>query len=179
MGLTIRKATSADAEALSELALRIFLDTFAAQNNPEDIELHAARSYSRDVQLDEINDPSLTYLIAEVDGEPAGFAMIGLPRSESCIRFDAPIELFRFYVDKEWHGKGIAQPMMQACEKVARSLGGKTICLGVWLENPRAIRFYEKIGFRKEGTQAYLLGNDVQTDWVMARNIETESHGNE
>lgn len=179
MGLTIRKATSADAEALSELALRIFLDTFAAQNNPDDVELYATQSYSRDIQLEEINDPSLTYLVAEVDGKPAGFAMIGLPRSESCLRFAESIELFRFYVDKEWHGKGVAQPMMKACEDFARSLGGKTICLGVWLENPRAIRFYEKIGFRKEGTQAYLLGNDMQTDWVMVRDIETESHGNE
>lgn len=171
MGLTIRKATSADAEVLSELALRIFLDTFGPQNNPEDIELHAERSYSREIQLGEINDPSLTYLIAEIDGNPAGFAMIGQPRSESCSKFEAPIELFRFYVDKEWHGKGIAQPMMKECENVARSLGGKTICLSVWLENPRAIRFYEKIGFRKEGTQPYVLGTDVQTDWVMARDI--------
>jgi ribosomal protein S18 acetylase RimI-like enzyme len=172
LGLTIRKATSADAEVLSDLALRIFLDTFGPQNKPEDIELHAQRSYSREIQLSELNDPTLTYLIAEMDGEAAGFAMIGQPRSASCSSFEAPIELFRFYVDKKWHGKGIALPMMRECENVARSLGGKTICLSVWLENPRAIRFYEKIGFRKEGTQPYVLGNDVQTDWVMALDIE-------
>lgn len=177
MGLTIRKATSADAEVLSNLALKIFLDTFAAQNKPEDIELHAANSYSTDIQLAEINDPSLTYLIAEVDGYPAGFAMIGLPRSDSCAKFERPVELFRFYVDKSWHGKGVAQPMMKACEDIARSLGGETICLSVWLENPRAIRFYEKSGFRREGTQPYILGNDVQTDWVMARDIEPEENG--
>lgn len=171
MGLTIRKATSADAEVLSDLARRIFVDTFGPQNKPEDIELHAERSYSREIQLRELSDPSLTYLIAEMDGKAAGFAMIGQPRSASCAKFERPIELFRFYIDKYWHGKGIAQPMMNECEQVARSLGGKTICLSVWLENPRAIRFYEKIGFRKEGTQPYVLGNDVQTDWVMARDI--------
>ncbi len=177
MGLTIRTATAADADVLSDLALRIFLDTFAAQNNPEDVEMHASQSYSRDIQLAEINDPSLTYLLAEVDGQPAGFAMIGLPRSESCSRFDKPVELFRFYVEKAWHGKGVAQPMMEACENIARSLHGRTICLSVWLENPRAIRFYEKIGFRKEGTQPYILGNDVQTDWVMVRDIDPEGNG--
>jgi ribosomal protein S18 acetylase RimI-like enzyme len=177
LGLTIRKASPADAEVVSELALRIFLDTFGPQNQPEDIELHAARSYSREIQLAEINDPSLTYLLAEMDGEPAGFAMIGLPRSESCEQFAAPIELFRFYIDKKWHGKGIALPMMHACEDVARSLGGKTIFLNVWLENPRAIRFYEKIGFRKQGTVPYLLGTEWQTDWVMARDISPDSNG--
>jgi ribosomal protein S18 acetylase RimI-like enzyme len=178
LGLIIRKATPADAETLSELALRIFLDTFAAQNAPEDVDLHVERTYSRDIQLAEINDPSLTYLIAEFDDEAVGFSMIGLPRSESCSKFEAPIELFRFYVDKNWHGKGIARPMMEECERIARHLGGKTICLSVWLENPRAIRFYTKTGFRKEGTQPYVLGNDVQTDWVMAKDIEPESNGN-
>ena len=178
MGLTIRKATSADAQVLSDLALKIFIDTFGPRNTPEDLEIHRKKSYSREIQLSEINDPSLIYLIAEVEGSAAGFAMIGQPRSESCSKFEKPIELFRFYVDKAWHGKGIAQPLMRECENIARALGGKTICLSVWLENPRAIRFYEKIGFRKEGTQPYILGNDVQTDWVMARDVEQESDGN-
>jgi ribosomal protein S18 acetylase RimI-like enzyme len=178
LGLTIRKATPADAEVLSELALRIFLDTFAAQNTHEDVALHVQRTYSRDIQLAEINDPSLTYLIAEVEAQAVGFSMIGLPRSESCSKFEAPIELFRFYVDKNWHGRGIARPMMDECEKIARNLGGRTICLSVWLDNPRAIRFYDKAGFRKEGTQPYVLGNDMQTDWVMAKDIAPDSNGN-
>ena len=88
------------------------------------------------------------------------------------------IELFRFYVDRNWHGKGIAKPMMNECVGIARGLGGKTICLSVWLENPRAIRFYEKTGFRKEGTQPYVLGNDLQTDWVMAMDIGQKPNGN-
>jgi diamine N-acetyltransferase len=171
LGVTIRRATAADAELLSRLARKIFLDTFGPQNKPEDIEIHAQKSYSREIQLREIEDESLTYLIAEVDGSPAGFAMIGVPRSESCRNFAAPIELFRFYIDKSWHGQGVAQPLMQACEDEARRRNGQTICLSVWQENPRAIRFYEKIGFHTAGTQPYILGNDVQTDWVMVRDI--------
>ena len=154
---------------MSELALRIFLDTFAAQNKPEDIEKHVAQRYSTEIQRAELLDPSLTYLIADVDGEAAGFAMIGSPMSESCESFDAPVELFRFYVDKQWHGKGIAVPLMDACYAEARRRGGKTICLSVWEHNPRAIRFYEKIGYTRSGTQPYVLGDDVQTDWVMTR----------
>jgi len=97
--------------------------------------------------------------------------MIGAPRSESCNNFEAPIELFRFYVDKQWHGKGIAVPLMEACYDEARQRGGKTICLSVWQHNPRAIRFYEKAGYTKSGTQPYVLGDDVQTDWVMTREV--------
>ena len=172
MGVTIRRATEDDAELLSEIALRIFLDTFGSQNDPRDIEIHAARSYSPEIQLREIQDPEKTYLIAEADGVPAGFAMLGAPKSESCERHESPVELFRFYVDKNWHGQGIAQQMMDAVEDVARSqFAGRTLCLGVWEYNPRAIRFYEKIGFRDAGGQAYLLGEDLQTDRVMVREI--------
>ncbi|HEU4879184.1 MAG TPA: GNAT family N-acetyltransferase [Gemmatimonadaceae bacterium] len=173
MGLIIRRATTADADLLTALAHKIFLDTFGAQNTQKDIDIHVERTYGHDIQMRELTDPALTYLIAEVDGEAAGFAMIGEAKSESCMAHDAPIELFRFYVDKAWHGKGIAQPMMQACEAEARARGGKTICLSVWLENPRAIRFYEKTGFHTAGTQPYILGDDLQTDWVMVKDITT------
>ena len=168
---TIRRGAPEDAPRLADLALKIFLDTFGPENDPADIQLHAARSYGRDIQLRELNDPSLTYFIAEVDGKPAGFAMIGEPRSPSCEGLDSPIELFRFYVDKDWHGKGIAVPMMEACYEEARARGGRTICLSVWQKNPRAIRFYEKIGYKIAGTQPYILGTDAQTDWLMTREV--------
>jgi ribosomal protein S18 acetylase RimI-like enzyme len=115
----------------------------------------------------------MTYLIAEVDGAPAGFALVGTPESKACLAFDAPIELFRFYVDKAWHGQGVAQRLMAAVEEEAIARAGRTICLGVWEHNTRAQRFYEKAGFRDVGSQPYLLGNDMQTDRVMVREIAT------
>lgn len=169
--VAIRRAIPDDAQLLADLARKIFLDTFAAQNHPADIELHASQRYGRAIQLAELNDPSLTYLIAESDGCPAGFAMVGEPRSESCSGLEAPMELFRFYVDKDWHGKGIAVAMMEAVYEEARARGGRTICLSVWQHNPRAIRFYEKVGYQIAGTQPYVLGTDLQTDWLMTREL--------
>lgn len=169
--VSIRRATRGDAEILADLALRIFLDTFGPENDPGDIELHARRSYGPEIQRNELDDPSLTYLIAEIDANPVGFAMIGDARMDASRGLDAPVELFRFYVDKPWHGKGVAMPLMEACYEEARARGGRTICLGVWERNPRAIRFYEKIGYRIAGTHPYILGDDVQTDWVMTREV--------
>jgi ribosomal protein S18 acetylase RimI-like enzyme len=154
------------------MALRIFLDTFGAQNRPKDVEKHASRSYSPEIQLAELRDESKTYLIAEVDGEPAGFAMVGEPESESCTAFESAVELFRFYVYKAWHGRGVARAMMAEVESIARGLGGRTLCLGVWEHNTRAIRYYEKSGFRDAGSQPYILGDDLQTDRVMVRDLD-------
>jgi diamine N-acetyltransferase len=57
---------------------------------------------------------------------------------------------------------------MQAVHDAARSRGARTLWLGVWEHNPRAISFYVKCGFRDIGSQDFWVGADRQTDRVMA-----------
>jgi ribosomal protein S18 acetylase RimI-like enzyme len=63
-------------------------------------------------------------------------------------------ELFALYVLKEYWGTGAAQSLMNAA---AESLSAYPK-IGLWVlkENPRAIRFYEKCGFRKTGEEKHL-----------------------
>jgi ribosomal protein S18 acetylase RimI-like enzyme len=39
----------------------------------------------------------------------------------------------------------------------------------VWEHNQRAIDFYTRWGFEKFGDIDFLLGNDLQNDWMMQR----------
>ncbi len=39
--------------------------------------------------------------------------------------------------------------------------------LGVWEKNPRALRFYQKIGFQEFDKHIFTLGNEKQTDIMM------------
>ena len=81
------------------------------------------------------------------------------------------VEISRFYVDRRHHGRGIAQALMAEAYQAAGELGGKTIWLGVWERNPRAIAFYAKSGFVDVGSHPFLVGSDLQTDRVMVRVI--------
>ncbi|MNF16430.1 Protease synthase and sporulation negative regulatory protein PAI 1 [compost metagenome] len=45
------------------------------------------------------------------------------------------------------------------------------IWLGVWEENKRALRFYEKNGFTVFDKHIFRLGNDEQTDLMMKKTI--------
>ena len=156
--MIVRRATPSDAAALAELAARTFIDTFAAQNRPEDIEAYVAETYGVAQQLREIDDT----LVVEDGGALIAFAQ--LHRSDSPY---GDVELGRFYVDRAHHGRGIARMLMDAVLAAARTLGGRKLWLGVWEHNPRAIRFYEKCGFADEGSQPFRVGSDVQTDRVM------------
>lgn len=63
-------------------------------------------------------------------------------------------ELFALYVLKEYWGSGVAQLLMRAALEQLSSYPK----IGLWVlkENPRAIRFYEKCGFRTTGEEQYL-----------------------
>ena len=160
--MIIRRAIASDAAALAELAARTFSDTFAAQNRAEDIEAYLTKTYGEAQQLREIEDPSIVTLVVEDDGALVAFAQLRGSHAEH-----GDVELARLYVDRDQHGRGIAQSLMNASIDAARELGGATLWLGVWERNARAIRFYEKCGFRDVGSQPFLLGSDLQTDRVM------------
>jgi ribosomal protein S18 acetylase RimI-like enzyme len=172
--LRIRTATSTDAALLAELAARTFLETFGAENTPEDMALHLARTYGEAIQRRELADPSRTYLIAEVDAATAGYALVRAGSGPPCVTGKQPIEIERFYVEGSWHGRGVAQTLMAACESEARRRAGQTLWLGVWERNERARRFYEKMGFVDVGSQRFVVGNDPQTDRVLSRHVSKE-----
>lgn len=168
---TIRLGLPADAAMLAEFAARNFRDAFAADNRPEDIELHLAGSYSPEKQLAELVDPNITTLLAEVDGQLAGYAQVRSDPVPPCVWGPAPIELGRFYVDRPWHGRGVAQALMQAVVDAAVRRGAETLWLGVWERNARGRAFYQKAGFVDVGSQTFTLGTDVQFDRVLALDL--------
>jgi diamine N-acetyltransferase len=169
MPIVVRRADPADARALAELAARTFYDTFADSNTAEDMQQFLSSTYGEEIQRAEIEEPSMTTLLAEADGTLAGFAQMRVGEAPACVKGPAPMEIKRFYVDKSYHGKGIAQQLMRSCEEVARRENAKTIWLGVWEHNDRAIAFYRKIGFMPVGGQPFLVGTDLQTDLVLER----------
>jgi ribosomal protein S18 acetylase RimI-like enzyme len=170
--LVIRRATADDAESLAAFGARTFYETFAPANTPEDMSQHLAAAWGTDLQRAEINDPALDTLLAcDPDGALAGFAQLLAGHAPACVATVSPVEIKRFYVDKAWHGRGLAQDLMKAVEECARAHGGRELWLGVWERNARAQAFYRKCGFDRVGEQIFVVGSDPQTDHVMLRHL--------
>ena len=167
----IRQATPDDAAAVAEISQRIFTRTFGHDNVPAQLAAYVKSAFSESLQLREINDPACTYLLVDVDGTLVAFALLRHGATNPSVHGDRPVEIQRFYVDHDFHGSGVAAQLMDACLKAALSRGGRTVWLGVWEENPKAIRFYEKHEFVEVGKTLFHMGTDVQHDRVMARSI--------
>lgn len=170
--LTIRRAREQDAAELSVFAERVFVQAFGAQNDPIDLHLYTSEAFTPAKQRDEIAAPDRVVLMADCEGQLAGYAMVRMHATHVLVRSHAPMELQRFYVDAAWHGRGIAQSLMEAVVQEAQAQGADTLWLGVWEMNPRAIRFYEKQEFTDVGFHEFLLGRDLQRDRVMLRRID-------
>jgi len=53
----------------------------------------------------------------------------------------------------------------------AVELGRSWAWLGVWEKNTAAIGFYRRMGFREAGTHTFHMGGEIQTDYIMRRDI--------
>lgn len=164
----IRRAVPADAAPLSELAARVFSDTFAADTAPDDMAAFLARAYGERQQSAEIADPEMVTLVAEAGGSLVAYAQVRRNPPPECVTGEDPVEIVRFYVHHSWQGRGLARRLMAAARDAARELGGRSLWLGVWEKNGRAIAFYEKEGFRGVGMHDFWVGSDCQQDLVMA-----------
>ena len=171
--LTIRQATVEDAKLLTDLAYTTFWDAFAhhPKNAPDDLNHYMRQAFNPEQIATELADDKNIFLIAEIDGEAAGYSKIILDTIEPGITAEKPVELSRLYAHQKHLGQGVGQRLMDACFDRAKAEGRDVMWLGVWEYNPRAQRFYEKNGFRVVGSHVFVLGKDEQTDLLMQRSI--------
>lgn len=168
----IRPATIADAAALSVFARDTFHDTFAAENDPADMAAYLGEAFSPAKQAEELARPERYCLLATVDGALAAYASIIDGEGNDDVAATHPVYLERFYVDRRWHGQGVAAVLMDAMTAHVRALGADVLWLGVWERNAKAIRFYEKQGYETVGAQTFRLGSDLQRDCVMRLRLD-------
>ncbi|MFT6877139.1 MAG: ribosomal protein S18 acetylase RimI-like enzyme [Granulosicoccus sp.] len=168
----LRLATIDDAESLAGLAERTFRETFAAENSQTNMNLHCATYYSAEIQRQEILDPNLVTILADEAGDLVAFAQIRLLSLKACVSAERPSELNRLYVSSEWHGRGLAQTVMAEVLAIVKQGGADCIWLGVWEQNPKAIAFYYKYGFKVVGDHVFPVGTDPQRDLVLAVEIK-------
>jgi ribosomal protein S18 acetylase RimI-like enzyme len=165
-----RLATAADTPALADFMTRNFLAAYGHCSTPANVAATVAKHYGLEAQQRQLADASRINLLAEIDGRLAGHAQLRVGGAAPPEVTPLPgVEIGRFYVDVDFQGRGIAQAMMAETRRLARAHGGASLWLSVWQEQPQAIRFYEKEGFRIAGTLVFEVGDDPKDDWLMVR----------
>ncbi|MEO7308406.1 MAG: GNAT family N-acetyltransferase [Ferruginibacter sp.] len=169
MELNIRRVTIEDVSALSEIARQTFFDTFTGTCSQEDMLSFLDQFYNEEQLGKELMDAETFCFFAEAEGMPVAYLHFAEDyKNFPLMKKWKALELKRIYVLKEFHGKGIAQKLMDHVLNFAIEKRYEVVWLGVWEHNLRAQKFYEKYGFVNSGyTHDFPIGNTPQTDvWL-------------
>jgi len=165
--LTIQRATEANLEELQSISIRTFCQAFEKFNTAEDMDLYLTKCLSIEQLHTEMNTPGSEFYVGRIGDETVGYLKLNHHNSKHDAMDTKGLEIERIYVEETYLGKGIGPELFAFVLELAELLHASHLWLGVWEHNPRAIRFYEKLGFETFGTQQFILGKDIQTDILM------------
>jgi diamine N-acetyltransferase len=169
--ITIRFADKKDAELIADMSRQTFYDTFAPVNTKENMDKFMNEQFTRDKLIEEVSAPGNIFLLAYDGAQPLGYARIRENNCPPSLGTYNAIEIARIYATADAIGKGIGKALMQKAIDIAKEGNREFAWLGVWEKNQRAIDFYTKWGFEKFDEHDFILGDDVQKDWLMKKKV--------
>lgn len=169
--INIRIADKNDAELIADMSRQTFYDSFETQNTKEDMDIFLSKTFTKEILMNEVGAERNIFLLAYDNDEPVGYVRMRENNMPPQLGTDRAMEIARIYSIKTSIGKGIGRALMQKCIDIAKERNHHTVWLGVWEHNQRAIDFYTRWGFEKFSDHDFILGNDVQKDWLMKKSI--------
>ncbi len=169
--LTVTAATKTDVKALQFIARQTFAAAFADQNSEENMQSYLTENLSAEKLLSEINTPGSEFYLARDNNQLVGYLKLNFGQAQTDLQDPKSMEVERIYIMPNYYGKQAGLQLLDFALARARTMKMERVWLGVWEQNHRAIRFYQKHGFKEFARHPFVLGNDVQTDLLMAKQL--------
>ncbi|WP_371364661.1 Spermidine/spermine N(1)-acetyltransferase [Sporomusa rhizae] len=167
----ILKCTLGELSALQKIAYKTYKETFACMNTEANMNAYLEEAFSLDKLRHELlNEASLFYFIYQ-DNKLAGYLKLNECKAQTDIYDHLSLEVERIYVLSEFQGKGLGRYLMDKAIAVAQERKKTYMWLGVWEKNKNALEFYKKNSFYEIGTHAFVMGDDVQKDYLLRKDL--------
>ena len=169
--MQIRKLDITDLENLQKISITTFRETFEEVNSEKDMQKYLDENLNLERLKSELENPDSEFYFAENNGEILGYLKLNFKDAQTEKVEENYFEIERIYVLKAFLGQKIGQILFNKAIEIGREKNLEYVWLGVWEENHRAIKFYEKNGFEIFGKHDFVLGEDLQTDLLMILKI--------
>ncbi|RZJ78447.1 MAG: GNAT family N-acetyltransferase [Flavobacterium sp.] len=171
--IKIERATIHDIAELQSIGRQTFYETFVEVNTEADMNAYLDDSFSDAQLLSELNNKDSQFYFAVDGGKVIAYLKLNTGLAQKENPTENGLEIERIYVLQPYHGKGVAQQLYAKALEIASNFAVDFVWLGVWEENAKAIRFYQKNGFVAFGQHEFVIGEDVQTDILMKNLLVT------
>lgn len=166
---TVRSAGADDADRLARFGAAIFTATFGHNYPAPDLAGFLARAYAPAKVAAEIARTECRMdVVTGPGGAVLGYAFSGPLELPVADPEPGAWEMKRIYLDPVLQGRGVAAVLMDRCRAAAGAAGAPALYLGVWSQNPRALAFYRRLGFRDAGRYVFHVGT-VEDDEIILR----------
>ncbi|MCE6988646.1 GNAT family N-acetyltransferase [Dyadobacter sp. CY323] len=170
--ITIVKANADSLATVQQIGKETFFETFAEANTEADMDKYLAENFGDAKMAAELSNPESQFFIAWLGENPVGYMKLNAGQAQTELQDPASLEIERIYVKSAYHGKKVGQLFYEKAFEIARLEQKTYLWLGVWEENRKAIRFYEKHGFVAFDKHIFKFGEDEQTDVMMKKVLQ-------
>lgn len=146
--LEIVTATVKDSALIAKIGAQSFIESHGASASEKDILNYVASKFTVEQIENEFSDANAVYKLAVYNNEIAGYSKLILNCPNTAITKKTVCKLERIYILESFLDKKIGQPLFDLNLQLAKDNHQKGMWLYVWTGNPRALRFYEKQGFK-------------------------------
>lgn len=162
------KCSQSHINIIQQISIETFFESYGNENSPENMARYAASTFSIEKLRAELDNPDSSFYILLSNKEIAGYMKLNFGEKEYQ-KFGVPgLEIERIYIKSSFQGMGYGRQLMEKAINDARNKLKKKLWLGVWEKNENAITFYKHMGFEVVGSHLFMLGEDEQTDLLMA-----------
>lgn len=169
--IEIKRVTLNEIQRLQEIGRKTFYETFSQGNDEENMKQYLEEGFSEAKLTAELSNEHSEFYFASLDDKIIGYLKLNFGNSQTELQDSSSLEIERIYVLSKYHGKKAGQVLYEKAIQVAEEKNVNYVWLGVWEENPRAIRFYQKNGFVEFDKHIFKLGDDEQTDIMMKKKL--------
>lgn len=156
-----------DLDVLQALSIRTYTDAFAHKNKPGVIEDYMEHAFAKANLQQQLLDKNSYWYFIQTNDTIIGYLKLNIGTAQTEFQDQDGLEIERIYIDTPHLNKGFGKKGIDFAISQAHTLEKNYIWLGVWEENPDAIRFYKKNGFKITGTHQYDMIAEIQTDYIM------------
>lgn len=171
MTINIKKCALEDLHTLQEISYETFNDTFKDQNSPENMIAYLERAFNLKQLEKELFNLSSQFFFVYFNNDLAGYLKVNTNDAQSEEMGDESLEIERIYIKNQFQKHGLGKYLLNKALEIAMERKKKKIWLGVWEKNENAIAFYKKMGFVQTGAHSFYMGDEEQTDFIMAKTL--------
>ncbi len=171
MELLFRKCTEKDIDVLLPFAKACFYETYVHLNHAENIENYIRFAFEHNRFKAELQNPHSFFYVLFGNGELVGYLKLNNHEAQQDVQDENSLQIERIYVSKLHHGKKLGQYLMDRAVEIATEQEKESLWLGVWERNTKAIGFYEKNGFVKVKENSFQVGDEIQRDFVLRKEL--------